>query len=266
MSLSRILVGSVILIAAAGTLGRESQSTLPTCDDSNVKLTLEVLITKYLLASPAERTAAPAAIIWSNSPPIAEKKIALSERSYAGIEAIRMLSSSARHRFCRANIDQLDYPVINGSLGVHQLPLITADRRHIFAKYRVDVADGSNAKFRVSLSEQPQIEQDGAINRQAVHRSQIAALPVGTPSYPRADQPGGSWIKLSEVADDLHGMGFTDIEKTEADDGLWKVHAVRNGSFYKVELNPYNGHVVKVERKHEDEDYSYGDDRTYEED
>jgi hypothetical protein len=264
MNLSRILVGSVILIAAAGTVGRESRSSLPTCDDSSVKLTLEVLISKYLLASSAERTVAPAAIIWSDRPPISEEKIALSEGSYAGIEAVTTLSSSDRHRFCRASIGRVDYGVVNGSPPTN--PLVTADRRRIFVKYNVDVVEGSNAKFCVSLSEEPQIEQHEPIIRQAVHTSQVAALPAATPSYARADQPGSSWIKLSEVTHDLHGIGFTDIEKAEADDGLWKVHAMRDGSFYKVEVNPYNGHVIKVERKHDAEDYSYGDDHVYEED
>lgn len=82
-----------------------------------------------------------------------------------------------------------------------------------------------------------------------------AVLLVGTASLVHADQVGPAWMTLSQVTHDLQSMGYTNIGKIEADDGLWKAHTMKGGLFYKVELDPYSGHVIRLKQKHDDEDY-----------
>lgn len=87
-------------------------------------------------------------------------------------------------------------------------------------------------------------------------------LLVGAVGIARADhdRPGRDWMTIGQVNHDLIQLGFTNVSEIEADDGLWKAHAMMDGVPYKVRLDPYDGHVVSKYRHVEDHDrYDHDD-------
>ncbi len=71
-----------------------------------------------------------------------------------------------------------------------------------------------------------------------------AALLLASFGLAHADQPGSNWIGFSTITQNLEAAGYSDIRKVEADDGYWKVRAMKDRHLFKILLDPYAGAIV----------------------
>lgn len=91
------------------------------------------------------------------------------------------------------------------------------------------------------------------------HKTLIAALMsgaliAGTAAPALAGGPVKDAMPIDQVLQKLSDAGYTDVRSIEADDGVWKAKASRDGRSVKVSVDPQSGAVaVKGARAHDDD-------------
>ncbi|MFF8800250.1 MULTISPECIES: PepSY domain-containing protein [unclassified Methylobacterium] len=80
------------------------------------------------------------------------------------------------------------------------------------------------------------------------------ALIAGTAAPALAGGPMKDGMPIDQVLQKLSEAGYTDVRSIEADDGVWKGKASRDGRSVKVSVDPQSGAVVeKGARAHDDD-------------
>ncbi|CAO4164411.1 PepSY domain-containing protein [Methylorubrum aminovorans] len=73
-----------------------------------------------------------------------------------------------------------------------------------------------------------------------------ATLIAGLAAAPAlADTPGKDWMPIDQVLTKLTEAGYGSVRSIEADDGVWKAKASRDGRDVKVRLDPQTGAIVE---------------------
>ena len=87
-------------------------------------------------------------------------------------------------------------------------------------------------------------------------KAALAALALGAmlASPALADKPGSDWMSMDQVIAKLKTGGYANFSEIEADDGLWKVVAEKDGQTMKLKLDPETGEVLKSKPKKSDDD------------
>ena len=68
-----------------------------------------------------------------------------------------------------------------------------------------------------------------------------------------ADTPGKDWMPIDQVLTKLAEAGYGTVRSIEADDGVWKAKAVRDGRSVKVQLDPQTGAIVEKTKQQSDD-------------
>ena len=80
-----------------------------------------------------------------------------------------------------------------------------------------------------------------------------ATLIAGLAAPALADAPGKDWMPIDQVLTKLAEAGYGTVHSIEADDGVWKAKAVRDGRSVKVQLDPQTGAIVEKTKKQSDD-------------
>jgi hypothetical protein len=81
-----------------------------------------------------------------------------------------------------------------------------------------------------------------------------ATLIAGLAAAPAlADTPGKDWMPIDQVLTKLTEAGYGSVRSIEADDGVWKAKASRDGRAVKVRLDPQTGAIVEKAGKASDD-------------
>ncbi len=73
-----------------------------------------------------------------------------------------------------------------------------------------------------------------------------ATLIAGLAAVPAlADTPGKDWMPIDQVLTKLTEAGYGSVRSIEADDGVWKAKASRDGRAVKVRLDPLTGAITE---------------------
>ncbi|CAO4141240.1 PepSY domain-containing protein [Methylorubrum aminovorans] len=81
-----------------------------------------------------------------------------------------------------------------------------------------------------------------------------ATLIAGLAAAPAlADTPGKDWMPIDQVLTKLTEAGYGSVRSIEADDGVWKAKASRDGRDVKVRLDPQTGAIVEKAGKASDD-------------
>lgn len=81
-----------------------------------------------------------------------------------------------------------------------------------------------------------------------------ATLAISLAAAPAvADTPGKDWMPVDQVLTKLTEAGYGSVRSIEADDGLWKAKASRDGRNVKVQLDPHSGVIVEKAGKTSDD-------------
>jgi Peptidase propeptide and YPEB domain len=70
-------------------------------------------------------------------------------------------------------------------------------------------------------------------------------LTVGLAAPALADTPAKDWMPIEQVLTKLSAAGYGSVRSIEADDGVWKAKASREGRTVKVQVDPRTGAVVE---------------------
>jgi len=69
----------------------------------------------------------------------------------------------------------------------------------------------------------------------------------------QADTPGKGWMPIDQVLTKLSEAGYGTVRSIEADDGVWKAKAVRDGRSVKLQLDPRTGAIVEKAKGQSDD-------------
>lgn len=73
-----------------------------------------------------------------------------------------------------------------------------------------------------------------------------ATLATGVAVAPAlADTPGKDWMPIDQVLTKLTEAGYGSVRSIEADDGVWKAKARRDGRSVKVQIDPQTGAIAE---------------------
>ncbi|ACB78797.1 conserved hypothetical protein [Methylorubrum populi BJ001] len=90
-------------------------------------------------------------------------------------------------------------------------------------------------------------------HKTVVARLAAATLIAGLAAPALADAPGKDWMPIDQVLTKLSEAGYGPVRSIEADDGVWKAKAERDGRTIKVQVDPRTGAVVEKAKRQSDD-------------